>query len=91
MLGSEGSVVVRLIVVPGLSCLGGIYDFSCGSASLKFCICSAASPWAKALPQTHCDAMGISLFVAFFCIVCRFKTFFFVTIIPRVQIGYKES
>ena len=52
IIGRHGSVVVRQICIPGLSCTGGTPWFffvyggitSCGSASLKLCICKAASP-----------------------------------------------
>ena len=53
MIGRQGWVVVRQIFILGLSCTGGIPWFffvlggitSCGSASLKHCVCKAASPW----------------------------------------------
>ena len=55
MLGRKGSVVVRQIFIPGMSCTGGISRFifffgwitSCGSASLKLCVWKAASPWSQ--------------------------------------------
>ena len=55
MIGRQGSVVVRQIFIPGLNCTGGPPWFffvfggitGCGSASLKLCICKAASPWSQ--------------------------------------------
>ena len=58
----QESLVVRLILIPGLSCLGGIpfkllffWITGLWSASLKLCVCNAASPWSQSpSPDSQC-------------------------------------
>ena len=51
------------LVIPSITCTGGTLCFfivfggitSCGSASLKLCICKAASPWSQSsFPDSQC-------------------------------------
>ena len=62
-LGSEGSVVVIVICMPGLGVLWAYSNIfvsfcgitGCGSASLKLCVCNVASPWSQSpSPDSQC-------------------------------------
>ena len=55
MMHKKGSVIVRQIFIPNLSCTGSTPWFffafggitSCGYATLKLGVCRAASPWSR--------------------------------------------
>ena len=68
VLGRDRSSVIGSVLMLGLSCLGDISLFffsfngitGCGSASLKLCVCNAASPWSQSTsPDSQCgDGRG---------------------------------